>query len=308
MLKRAERIFYKTRYYWKGHITNPFWRPREERRKRRIEAFEERKQAILRPFIPFVEALGADYDDTTESKEGNDTVFCLWFQGEENAPEIVRKCIANLRDRFGERLKFLTEENFRDYVTLPDYILDKWKRKKILPAHLSDIIRIELMLNYGGYWFDATDFVTGEVPEVIRNSDFFMMVTSKDCRESVMVQNCFIRGKKNNPLMRMWRDFTLEYWRREDTYIDYFLVHCLLKFLIEHNGRAKALFDEMPRIVQEHIHDLWYYDRDLPYDRETVDRIKANSFFHKCSYKSGNGAIITIKPGTIADYVINRKE
>ena len=39
-------------------------------------------------------------------------------------------------------------------------IVEKWKRGIIGPAHFSDLIRLELLVRYGGYWIDATVYCT----------------------------------------------------------------------------------------------------------------------------------------------------
>ncbi|MBQ2600045.1 hypothetical protein II582_01420 [bacterium] len=42
----------------------------------------------------------------------------------------------------------LTQDNYKDYVKLPEFILKKVKEKKITITHLSDIIRMALLKEY----------------------------------------------------------------------------------------------------------------------------------------------------------------
>ena len=73
-------------------------------------------------------------------------VWTCWFQGEENAPALVKVCINRMRAVFGEKnVTVITDENFSDFISLPDYILQKYKSGFISRAHFSDILRIELL-------------------------------------------------------------------------------------------------------------------------------------------------------------------
>ena len=40
--------------------------------------------------------------------------------------------------------------------------------------HISDMLRTCLLLQYGGYWLDATCLLTSSFPEVIDKSEYFM--------------------------------------------------------------------------------------------------------------------------------------
>lgn len=307
-MKTSEKLGIYLKFAWKGHITNPLWRERVKRRKIRKEQQECMKQSLLRDFIPFARALKADYPELPRTGgEEDEKVYCMWFQGIENAPEIVQKCVANTKSRFPDKFVFLTEENLSDYITLPDHVMRKWKEGKIIPANFSDLVRIELLYQYGGYWFDATDFITGPMPEVVKESDFFMFITSPRLFSRMFVQTCFIRAKKGNPLLGMWRSLVFEYWRRENKAMDYFLVHYLLKFLVRNNKEAAALFDKMPKLEQDRSHDLWYKIGNEPFDEKRYREMANSIFFQKCSYKKGGGALTKILPGSMADYVINGK-
>lgn len=45
----------------------------------------------------------------------------------------------------------------------------------IIPeANYSDMLRTCLLLQYGGYWLDATCLLTSSFPEVIDKSEYFM--------------------------------------------------------------------------------------------------------------------------------------
>ena len=93
--------------------------------------------------------------------EKSDKIWICWFQGIENAPELVKACYNSVLKNYKDKeIIVLTEENYEQYVDIPEYILKKWKKGYISFAHFSDILRIELLSKYGGLWLDSTIFTT----------------------------------------------------------------------------------------------------------------------------------------------------
>ena len=261
----------------------------------------------LARYIPFVKSLHAENNIKKEGNADREKVYSLWFQGIENAPKVVKSCIASIRKIYGDRFIVLDEKSMHEYIDLPEYIIEKWRRGQICAANFSDIVRIDLLTRHGGYWFDATDYLLKPVPEEIVDSDFFMYVTSEVLYTHMFVQTCFMRAKKGDPLIRMWRELVFEYWRHEKRAADYFLVHLLFKLLVTHNDEAKRLFEKMPKMVQDSLHDLWYVYGHRNYDENDYRKLCENNFFQKCSYRKLKHAVWEIKPGTMADHLINIK-
>lgn len=310
IIKDAHLVGYKEwlRFVWKAHISNWFWKKKMERRLTRQRCYGEFKARYFRKFLPFVEQLKCEsqIQETTDFSE--EKIFTLWFQGRENAPEIVKRCFSLLEKKFGDRLIILDETTLKGYITLPEYIQRKWDNHQIVPANFSDIVRIELLTKYGGYWFDATDCIISDIPDIVKNSDFLVLVTSPTLYTHMFIQSCFIRAKKGDPLIKMWRDTVFKYWETEESSVDYFLVHMLLKFLVDHNTQAKELFEQMPKIYQDHIHLLWYDYGNLPYERKYLEKMRDVSFFQKCSYRPLKHTVKNIIPGSVADIVTGGQE
>ena len=294
------------RFLWKGHIINWLWRDKLKRRVTRNNAYGEYKMSYLERYADYAKKIKVENeaDETLWNKE-EEKIYTLWFQGEENAPEIVKKCLESIKERYDKKLIILTDETLYDYISLPEHIMTKWREGKIGKANFSDIIRIELLYQFGGYWFDATDFLTDRIPEEIIGYPFFMFVSSDVFFPHMFVQTCFIRARKKNPLLGMWRNLVHEYWRREDKSCEYFLVHMLLKLLVRENAEAQRLFEKMPKRVMEPTHLLWTEFGNLPFDKSLYDDMKREAFFQKCSYKPQKRGVGKIIPGSIADVVIN---
>ena len=91
----------------------------------------------------------------------NDTIWFCWLQGIEEAPLLVKRCLESLRKNIPDKKVIVIDgNNLGEYVNMPDYIMDKWQRGIIGNAHFSDLLRLELLIEKGGYWIDATVLCT----------------------------------------------------------------------------------------------------------------------------------------------------
>ena len=68
---------------------------------------------------------------------------------------------------------FLTAENYFDFIELPDYINEKYKKGIISPSNFSDVLRYGLLSTYGGVWVDAAILLTGHSLQRALKSRFF---------------------------------------------------------------------------------------------------------------------------------------
>ena len=67
-------------------------------------------------------------------------IWVCWMQGIENAPEIVKTCIQSIKDNITNRkVVLITSENYRKYVTFPDFIQLKINNKIIKGVHKYNI-------------------------------------------------------------------------------------------------------------------------------------------------------------------------
>lgn len=60
-------------------------------------------------------------------------VFVFWLQGEQQAPPIVKACLASIRQWCADRqVVVLDKTNYMKYATLPDSLVLKWKTGEIV--------------------------------------------------------------------------------------------------------------------------------------------------------------------------------
>ena len=297
------RIVQQLHLITKGHIVNWPWKGRESRRKTRYDVTRDAAMRYLRRYSRIVsKATPAPVDMTPEPERA----FTIWYQGEQQAPPLVRACFRSMRRHLKQELVVLDEKTLFDWITLPDYIVRKWREGKIKHTQFSDICRVELLYTHGGVWLDATDYVTAPVPDYIMDQDVFMFMGGSKVRGYyAMIQSCFIRGRKGNPLLGIWREAIFEYWKNEDSKINYFVHHLLLRLAVTKNALAESLFAKMTKVDQDPTHELWYDHVCDKYDPKEFRRLTEGSFFQKTNYKDPR--LASIQPGTVADYVVNHK-
>lgn len=284
-----------------GHVFNPFWGERESRRKRRYKATFDAAMGYLRRYAPAVSRVVPEPIDTAAEPE---RAFTIWFQGEDAAPALVKACFRSMRRNLKQPLVVLDENTIFDWITLPDHIVRKWKEGKIPHTQFSDICRIELLYEHGGLWFDATDYVTAPVPQYIMDEDFFVFMAGSKIRGSyAVIQSCFMRGKKGNAVCGVWREANSIYWKDENSKINYFVHHLLLKLSVDVNDIAGRAFDKMTKVDQDPTHALWGDHCNDDYSEETFHRLTDEAFFQKTNYKDKR--LENVKPGSIAEYIIN---
>lgn len=284
MMGRPGHFLTLAKIILRGHLFNPLWLPRQERRRRRGEAT---RQAVL----DYLEKMMPPSDNRQEQPEAGTSqdrhIWTLWLQGEEQAPAIVRACIASMREHLSGELHVLTQADILETISLPGPILDKWRSGRIRPAHFADICRLELLWEYGGVWADATDWFSADLPDWLWKEDFFVYMSGERLTGSyAFIQNCFIRSSKSSPVLAAWRDAVFRYWEHEDSAIDYFIHQLLLEYAIQHDPQAARSFAQMPRLNQDPTHELWFVRGGDVYDPAAYRQIVDRALFQKTEYKS----------------------
>ena len=133
----------------------------------------------------------------------------------ENAPELVKACIGSVRKYMSDyNIRIITFENMENYIRFPQYILEKWHNRIISNTLMSDLIRTELLVQYGGLWLDATVLLTAPVPEYVFEKKLFMYTHSYPDDVTMVFNNWLIYSDGNSRLLRVTRDLLYEYWKQ----------------------------------------------------------------------------------------------
>lgn len=72
----------------------------------------------------------------------------------------------------------ISYDNLEEYVHFPDYILEKWKKGQITNTHMTDLLRLELLIKYGGMWLDATVYCSSpNIPDYFLIRSYFLSMS-----------------------------------------------------------------------------------------------------------------------------------
>lgn len=242
------------------------------------------KNKLKKKYYKHIAEYEKKYDKNLKHEASNKVWIC-WFQGMENAPELVQKCYKSVQNNLKDKeIILITEKNMMDYVEFPQFIIDKWKSGIITYTHMTDLLRLELLIKYGGLWLDATVFCSSsDIPEYIENSDLFFYQDLKPGKDghSLINSSWLISAKTNNKLLMVVRDLCYEYWEKNNYMIDYFLLHFFISIVSEYYP------EEWKKIVPvsnsiPHILLLRLFDE---YDEKIWNATKSMTAFHKLTYK-----------------------
>ena len=168
-----------------------------------------------------------DYSSLDTPKKSN-IIWVFWYQGIENAPLIVQKCV-NSQKKYavGYEVRVIDKNNLIEYLELPEYINKKFEDGIITFTHYSDIVRISLLAKYGGIWMDSTvllTYITDNPLFVFKNIDL------DRCDETQTVASSWlISSYTNQKIILLVRDLLYEYWKHKNKLDDYFLFHIFFK-------------------------------------------------------------------------------
>lgn len=213
-------------------------------------------------------------------------IWMLWWQGEENAPEIVKCCINSVRKNCnGHTVIVLSQSNISDYIRLPDYIYPKVEKGYITRTHLSNFIRLNLLYLYGGAWIDATIFVSKAIPEQLFQEEFYSIRTglkTKEPSHGRWTTFCMF-GKEGNVIFKQILRYLYGYWNSHNVLIDYILFDYTVNYVVT---RYKNCYEQINKIPLNNcnVFELFKILNDVQEDW-VIDNLDDNTIFYKLSYK-----------------------
>ena len=175
-----------------------------------------------------------EYKDVKSSAqyEANAPIWVCWLQGEQDMPLVCKKCLRSVRKYCGgHEVIIVSLENYKSFVEIPQYIVDKYISGQLGPAHFSDILRTSLLAEKGGCWLDATILVTRNIEEDVFKYPLYSCKFQPDHKYITqnMWSNFFLAAQKGAVTFRFVRDMFFEYFRRNDRIIDYFMMDYIIR-------------------------------------------------------------------------------
>ena len=189
--------------------------------------------------------------ESFSSQQNENNIFVCWFQGESNAPEIVKNCIRSIRKCAPENCNVivLNEDNMLNYVTIPSLIINKYKAGLITKTNFSDILRFGLLSQKGGAWMDSTIFCRDTINPELFNYEIYSIKNSNYDKFNIARRkwtSYFWFANQNSYFARRVFQFFCSYWEKYDSLIDYFLVDHIIYFLYKNDPLCKEMLDSIP--------------------------------------------------------------
>lgn len=181
-------------------------------------------------------------------------------------------------------LVIITEENYDQYISLPEIILQKVENDGISFVHLSDIIRAILLYKYGGLWLDSTLFVSSPIPEEIFLYTFYTrnMPETQYCTKA-MWANWFMYTIPGSKLFQfVWEAFYY-YLTRYDTITYYFTLDYFMAIACNLFPEVEKQFHQVP-FNNEGGFELGKHLKEN-FDSEKFNIYTSKSWIHKVTYK-----------------------
>lgn len=170
-----------------------------------------------------------------KSIKKNNAIWTIWWQGEENAPELVRACIYSMRRHSGSHpVIVIDKDNYNEYLQLPQMIEQRFEKSTLDKSNLkkctlditqkSDIMRCYLLYYYGGLWCDATMMFTQDVDERIFSEQWSTLGQDNKWYIGRGKWSSFFMGSTyGNGFIKFNYDMHIEYWTHNQYYVNYLM-------------------------------------------------------------------------------------
>lgn len=261
---------------------------------------ESRKKHLLRKhdiMIRYYEKTFGDYLKTYDYHHGNvelpkseysDCIWVCWWQGLDQAPEIVKACVESIKRNAGNhRVIVLTEDNYEQYVDIPEWIKEKKEKGIITRTNYSDLLRLSLLAKHGGMWLDSTFFCTKPVLD-----EYFKMplwsIKRPDYFHASIASGYFAGyslacNEDNRYIFMTIRDFFLNYWKHNDTMVDYLMVDYMIVLAQKYDKRIDGAFKKI--IPNNPNCDELFKALGKIYNENEWNNMKKETYLYKLTWK-----------------------
>lgn len=224
-------------------------------------------------------------------------LWWCWIQGEEKAPALAKVCLESLRRSFPEyEVVVISQENMHEWVQFPPHILEKYQQGIIPHVAMTDLLRLELLIRYGGIWIDSTVLCTlpesedaidlrglhaPSVKEMLEAELFLFQYATPGNAWNGSVSNWFIASHPGNPLLADVLSKLYAYWKDHDCLLQYYMMHL---FIADAARQYPEMIQSMPYgwsvpciVLGKHLGDT--------FNPEQWNRFSNKVYWHKLSYR-----------------------
>lgn len=242
---------------------------------------------LIKKYSPILQYKKEDVRGKTLEHKRSEVIWFCWLQGLNEAPETVHVCYESLKRHLPDKeIKVIDNFNWREFVELPEYLVKKWEKGRIPAAIFSDLLRLELLIKYGGTWIDSSVLCTGFGTQITQKAQIFLdcdlflfQYTPEGTMKGISISNWFITSCTNNEVLMAVRDMLYTYWKDYDCTLDYYMFHLFFEMVArefpEQVGAMPYGSSQRSIALMRHWNEK--------FDQEQWDRLVSRVAFHKLS-------------------------
>ena len=218
-------------------------------------------------------------------------VWSMWWQGEENAPETVKLCLASIRKHCGvHKFVIITKDNLHEYLDLPEHITSKVEAGYISFTHLSDIIRVNLLAKYGGLWLDSAMFLANDLPDEVFATEYYTCKYIQS-KYNVRVPKCkwvigIFGARRKSCLFCFIAEMFSEYLKTHNKFLDFYLTD---QILVTAFYNIPEVYNEWEKIPYNNPEWFSLYEEckdGKEWNPEFFAELASSTTIHRLTYKS----------------------
>lgn len=226
-------------------------------------------------------------------------VWTCWLQGMEDAPALVRACIASQKEMLADYdHRVLTLDNYRQWVDVPEIVERKYAKGLIPAALFSDILRVAALKKYGGVWMDASVLCTGFDNDVLKaqwlaveNSRFTVCrYYARGARVPSGLSNWFIAAASGNVVLTAVYDMLVAYWKDYNCTVDYYMMHLFISLAL----RALPELDRAMPKINSRFCFLLGNSLGKDFNEVAWRDLIAHVGMHKLNYRKADEALLNL--------------
>ncbi|WP_282806318.1 capsular polysaccharide synthesis protein [Lactobacillus isalae] len=239
-------------------------------------------------------------------------IFVLWYQGEKNAPPLVKMCIQSMRrNSNGHKVVVLDRENLSDWVDYDPIVKEKFLSKKFSIQLESDYIRLNILKKHSALWLDSTIFVSKPIPDDVFSMDFFAVIRKEAQKKDITNKlSPFLLGRNSSDRSKKVFSFAFDlmetYIKNEDDLINYLLIENILNIAIEKETWLNDLVNEQLFKNKQDILGLVKLLND-PMSAK-VNKFLYKNLFNKLNFHQNYDLLTSDGQETVYSYLLNNKE
>lgn len=171
-------------------------------------------------------------------------VWIAWLQGWQQAPLLCHHCLQSWREHNPSwDVRPIDLLAIRHLLDLPDL-----RDKQITAASFADLIRVQLLHEFGGVWVDATLLCRQPLDGWLGSAlaqGFFAF--DRPAPDRMLASWFLATSHAGHPLVSRWYDASLAYWQHRDRAHAYFWFHDLFRQICAADPELAACWQRVPR-------------------------------------------------------------